>query len=62
MAAEGQDLFLRLVSQQSADLRQDLGVGKVHLGDGVVRAFGHAAAAAVALGCDHLRRLTLSQP
>ena len=34
-------------------LRQDLGVSEVHLGDGVLWAFGDACAASVAAGGDY---------
>ena len=40
-------------------LGDDLGIGKVLLGDGIVWAFGHAAATAVTLGRGHLGRFAL---
>ena len=59
VAAEGQDLFLRFRGQQRTNLGQNLRVGKMHLGDGIVRALGHAAAAAVTLGGDDVGGLAL---
>jgi len=59
LAAECKDLLLGFDCQQGADLRQNLGICIVELGDRVVRALANTGTAAVALGGDHFCCQTL---
>src|SRR5271169_3738417 len=54
VAEDGKDFFFRLIFKRRSDLSYDLCVGEVHLGDGVLGAFGYACSAAVAACSNYL--------